>query len=81
MTVDDLYKLLSDSADATVEARECPDMDGVLRSIAEWVHIDQKGFARSDLVHMQLECRALIGLLSGTHSALADLASRATDDQ
>ena len=80
MTVDELHKVLSDNADATLEARECPYMYDVLRHIAEWIHIDQPGFAKSDLALMQIECQALIGTLLRTRYTLDGMEAEAQDD-
>jgi hypothetical protein len=49
MTVKELTKLLENAADHAHRANQVPDMTDVLRHLAEFIHIDQKGFAKSDL--------------------------------
>jgi hypothetical protein len=81
MTVRELYKVLCDGADATIEAIECPEMDEVLHQLATWIHISDKGFAKSGPIRMRLECRALIGTLIHTADVLHDLQRDVRDDQ
>ena len=81
MTQDELESLLNRSLDAITDAHEVPDdTDAMLAEIARWMHIDQDGFARSDLVHMQLECQVLIDMLVSVRRSLADFARHAKDD-
>jgi hypothetical protein len=76
MTVDELTKLLTEQIDRVPDARDVPlDTAVMIAAIARWMHINQEGFAKPDLVHMQLECQVLIEMLQGTHTALGDLAA------
>ena len=80
MTVDDLYKLMCDKAAAEPERVEVPeDINVLLRQIAEWMHISQEGFEKSDIEHMRAECRVLIGTLSEVHKALGGMLADAKD--
>jgi hypothetical protein len=80
VTINELYKLLSDKADAEPEVGDVPDnLPKLLRQIAEWIHISQPGFARSDLDHMRTECRVLTGTLVEVHRALGVLMEDAED--
>ena len=80
MTVEELTKLLNDSADKVHEALDVPDMDEVLSQIATWVHIQQEGYAASDVRHMMHECVALIGTLTYARNALSDMLPGLKDD-
>ena len=72
MTVEELRGLLNDSADKVSEARDVPPLDELLSQIATWMHIDQPGFAASDVRHMIHERKALIGTLLNVREALGD---------
>jgi hypothetical protein len=80
MTVDEIHTILLEIADTAPEIGDVPDdLPKLLRQIADWVHISQPGFAKSELEHMVLECRVLIFTLQGTRDRLANMAFDAED--
>jgi hypothetical protein len=80
MTENELLNILRKSADFP-EAGDVPDMDKVLEHIAEWAHIAQPGFARSDCEHMALECHVLSETLKRTRWRLDEMVVNVKDEE
>lgn len=82
MTVVELEELLTEQIDRVPQIGDVPpDVEEMIGAIAKWMHIDQEGFAKSDLIHMRLEARVLIDMLRGAYDALGDLAEHAKDTE
>jgi hypothetical protein len=64
MTADGFTTLLCEAANKVPQVNGVPeDLDDPLRQIAAWVHIDQEGFAASDVRHMILELEVIAATL------------------
>ena len=79
MTQDELTALLTEKYEFVPQVCDMPT-EAMLTEITRWMHIDQPGFAKGDLLHMIEECGTLIQMLQRTAWALGDLARDAHDD-
>ena len=84
MTEPELLALLSKEFIAAPDSIQVSDglmpaVNAMLSSIAHFVHIDQPGFTRSDLVFMMLALNVLTSTLIKTREELGIMAMRARD--
>ena len=82
MTIDELTTLLTRASHTVPGHLEVPEnLNDLLRQIAEWMHIDQKGFAASDIRHMILEMEVLSATLQRARLGLLDVLDTVKDTE